>query len=229
MPAMPHASGSSPKRMAYARMEASTARACLRRLSPWVNSLRMAQACSRFMASRGSASFDLLGLRHPPERLDLSLEQLDALQQVLDGLGHRIGKIGLVQIDARAHPLAVLVGDLARHPYHHRVGRYIADDDGASADAAVLTDGEGAEYSRTGAHHHVITQSGMALLPLEAGPAECDPLQQRHILAHLGRLSDHHAHAMIDEDSPAQPGRRMDLDAGERARDVRGEAGQGRP
>src|SRR6185436_7286176 len=51
MPARPQRSGSSPKRTAYARIEVSTARACLRRLSPLVNSVRSTQPWSRVTGS----------------------------------------------------------------------------------------------------------------------------------------------------------------------------------
>src|SRR5687768_11295059 len=53
---MPQRSGSVWKRIAYARMEASTARACLRRLSPLVNSVRIDQATSRFTTGSGASA-----------------------------------------------------------------------------------------------------------------------------------------------------------------------------
>src|SRR5919108_2368944 len=71
MPASPQRSGSSPKRAAYARMDASTARACLRRLSPLVNSVRIDQATSRVMSplrgfgSAGSATCRWISWRRP--------------------------------------------------------------------------------------------------------------------------------------------------------------------
>src|SRR6266852_7390142 len=51
-PTTPHLSSSSPDFRAYARMQASTASACLRRLSDWVNSVSKPHAESRsFMVS----------------------------------------------------------------------------------------------------------------------------------------------------------------------------------
>ena len=50
-------------------------------------------------------------------------------------------------------------------------------------------------------------------------------MEQRHVLAHLGRLADDDAHPVIDEEARAENGRRVDLDAREKASDVRQEAG----
>ena len=61
---------------------------------------------------------------------------------------------------------------------------------------------------------------GMALAGREAGAAERHALVHRHVLADLGGLADHDAHAVVDEQPVADLGRRMDLDPGQRARDV---------
>src|SRR5258706_2347146 len=47
---------------------------------------------------------------------------------------------------------------------------------------------------------------------------------ERALVADCRRLADHDAHAVIDEDAPADGGPRMDLDAGEEADPVRDEA-----
>ena len=50
-------------------------------------------------------------------------------------------------------------------------------------------------------------------LPLrEAGAAERDSLIERHAVADLGRLADHHAAAVVDEELVPDARRRMDLD-----------------
>src|ERR1700694_1488976 len=121
MPAIPHVSGSSPSRAAYARIDASTARACLRRPSPAVNSVKIAHA-----ASRENTLVDRIG-RAFPERLDLAFEGPDAVEEMLDGLGHRVRQVGLVHVDLAGHPLAIPIGDLARHPDDHRARRDVAD------------------------------------------------------------------------------------------------------
>ena len=66
---------------------------------------------------------------------------------------------------------------------------------------------------------------GWRLAPfVERRAAERDALVDRAVVADLGRLADHDAHAVVDEDAPADLRARMDLDAGEEARQVRDEA-----
>src|SRR5205814_1279486 len=68
---------------------------------------------------------------------------------------------------------------------------------------------------------HVVAERRVALLPLQAGAAERDALEQRDIVADLRRLADHHAHAVVDEEATPDAGRGVDLDAGHEATDVR--------
>jgi len=60
----------------------------------------------------------------------------------------------------------------------------------------------------------------------QAGAAQRDALVERDVVADLGGLADHHAHAVVDEDALADDRARVDLDAGEPARQVRDEAPQ---
>ena len=60
-----------------------------------------------------------------------------------------------------------------------------------------------------------------------ARAAEGDALVERHVVADLGGLADHHAHAVIDEEAPTDLRARMDLDAGEEAAEVAHEAARG--
>ena len=63
--------------------------------------------------------------------------------------------------------------------------------------------------------------TGVALAACEAGAAERHALVDRHVVAHLGRLADDDARAVIDEQPSADPGRRMDLHPRHRGRYVR--------
>ena len=45
-----------------------------------------------------------------------------------------------------------------------------------------------------------------------------------HVVADLGGLADHHAHAVVDEEAAADRRAGMDLDAGEEAAELRDEA-----
>jgi hypothetical protein len=76
------------------------------------------------------------------------------------------------------------------------------------------------------ADHHLVLQGGVALARLLAGAAEGHALVEHHPVADLGRLADHHAHAVIDEEAPADRGAGVDLDACEEARELGDQAGE---
>src|SRR3546814_1500524 len=54
---------------------------------------------------------------------------------------------------------------------------------------------------------------------LGRGAAEGDALVEGHVVADLRGLADHHAHAVVDEEAAPDGGARMNLDAGQQARD----------
>src|SRR6266852_4107997 len=104
-------------------MEASTASACLRRPSDFVNSVRICQAPSRSIMTGRLGSLRLLAvrrLRRLLQALDLLLERVDAVHQLLEGAGEGIGEIHLVQVDRPTHPLAVAGRDASRDADHYR-------------------------------------------------------------------------------------------------------------
>src|SRR5207245_2463073 len=113
------------------------------------------------------------------------------------GPRHRIRHIRLVEVDA-GDALTVLVCYSAGYADDNGVRRDFPHDDRPGADPAAGADLERADDLRAGADDHVVAERGMALLALEAGAAERDTLEERDVLADLGRLSDHHAHAVID-------------------------------
>src|SRR5215813_8149249 len=52
-------------------------------------------------ASESRARVRLHGLvERAPERLDFGLERVDPIQHLLDGLGHGVGQVGVLQIEA---------------------------------------------------------------------------------------------------------------------------------
>ncbi len=59
--------------------------------------------------------------------------------------------------------------------------------------------------------------------------AQRDAVIQGDVVAHLGRLANHHAHAVVNEEAFADLGAGMDFDAGEEAPDVRQEAAKQSP
>src|SRR3546814_14792229 len=56
---------------------------------------------------------------------------------------------------------------------------------------------------------------------LQGSAAEGDALVERHVVADLRGLTDHDAHAVVDEQPLADPGAGMDLDAGDDVADMR--------
>src|SRR5215472_9039049 len=259
-------------------MAASTARACLRRLSECVHSVTRAQAPARSIKpADGPATYRWTSSRrataprargrgcdvprpfagafsHPwrdrsrlpspswcpwesrargllellLQRLDLFLERVNALHHLLESSGQWVRQIRLVEIDA-AHPCPVTECYPARDADDNRVFRHLPHYHRARADAASRADGEGADDLRARSHHHVVGESGVTLLPLVAGAAEGHSLEQAHVPADLRRLTDDHAHAVVDEEPGAQLGRGMDLDAREETAEVRQPACGGRP
>jgi hypothetical protein len=55
----------------------------------------------------------------------------------------------------------------------------------------------------------------MTFALLHRSAAEGHPVVEHHVVADLGGLADHHTHAVIDEEPPADPRARVDLDPGE--------------
>ena len=95
------------------------------------------------------------------------------------------------------------------------------------ADARAIADGEAAQHLGAGADDHAAAQRGVALGALvQRGAAQRHALVDGAVVADLGGLADDHAHAVVDEHAPADGGAGMDLDAGEKARQVRDEAPQ---
>ena len=47
----------------------------------------------------------------------------------------------------------------------------------------------------------------------------------QHVVADLGSLADDHAHAVVDEEAPTDLRAGVDLDAGDRPRDLRQQSG----
>ena len=68
----------------------------------------------------------------------------------------------------------------------------------------------------------------MALAGGKAGAAQRDALIERHVVADVGRLADHHPRAVVDEEALSDARGGVDLDTGERASEHRDHARQDR-
>ena len=94
------------------------------------------------------------------------------------------------------------------------VRRHVVDDHRVGADLRVGTDLDRAEQLRAGADHHLVADGRVALAAREARAAERDALVHRHVVADLGRLPDHDAGAMVDEQAAPDLRGGVDLDPG---------------
>src|SRR6266568_1361373 len=83
----------------------------------------------------------------------------------------------------------------------------------AGTEPAVTADRDGAEHSRACADQHPVLDRRVAFALLDAGSSQGHPLIQGHIVANLRRLTDDHAHTVVNEQAPADARTRMDLDA----------------
>src|SRR5579863_4483172 len=95
--------------------------------------------------------------------------------------------------------------------HHHRASAYLH----------VIPDVDVAKDLCARPHHYAIAQRGMALAPLAAGTAQRDTLVKQHVVADLRSLADHHARAVIDEETPPDRGARMNLDSLKETADLR--------
>jgi hypothetical protein len=60
----------------------------------------------------------------------------------------------------------------------------------------------------------------MALAFFLAGAAQGNALVNEHVVADLGRLADHHAHAVVNEETPPDASARVDFDSCEPAAEL---------
>jgi hypothetical protein len=155
---------------------------------------------------------------------------------VVDQAAHRLRQRVVVLRDAvggEAHLVGGLLAALASSGWMMRAGmptavapgRHRLDHHRVAAHLGAIAHGEAAQHLGAGAHHHVAAQRGMPLGALvERGAAQRDALVDGAAVADLGRLADHHAHAVVDEHALTDLGAGVDLDARQPAREVRGEA-----
>jgi hypothetical protein len=122
---------------------------------------------------------------------------------------------------------------MARVADNGRLRRHVLDHHGVGTDLRVSPDGHRPEQLGARADRDVVVEGRVALASREPGAAQRHALVERHPVADLGGLRDHHSGAVIDEEVLADLRRRVDLDAGDRAARVgdgaRGERNLGLP
>src|SRR5579863_2490807 len=144
----------------------------------------------------------------------------DAAGEVVDGLAFGVGETAVFE-DITFGPDA---HDAARDTDDGGVVGDGMDDDRAGADLDVVADVDVAEDFGAGTDDDAIAEGGVALSLLAAGAAEGDALVEEDVVTDFGGFADDYPGAVVDEKPAADGGSGMDLDAGEKAADLRQDA-----
>ena len=155
--------------------------------------------------------------------LEFLAEFMDFGSKFDNDIGERIANVFRVGDD---NALTVAQNDVARDTDDGGVVRYAAEDDGAGADAAIVSDGDVAQDLCAGADHDAVAQGGMALAFLLAGAPQGNALIEGDVVTHNGGFPNDGARAVVDEEAASKFGSGMDFDPGEQARHLGEPAGQ---
>src|SRR6185503_12305685 len=156
---------------------------------------------------------------------DGAFELLGVFDQLLQRLGVRVLLLEHHRVRSEAVGPHAVFDDAAGNADHRGAGEHGLHHHRVRADARVVADGEAAEDLGAAADDHALPQGGMTLrTALERSAAERHALVDGAAVADLRGLADHHAHAVIDEHARAELRAGMDLDAGDKAAEVRSKA-----
>src|SRR3954469_23811615 len=92
--------------------------------------------------------------------------------------------------------------------------RHVPDDDRVGAHLRPGAHHDGAQHAGTRADDDAVPDRRMALGAVQAAAPERDVVVEHHVVADLGGLADDDAHAVVDEEPPADGRAGVDLDAG---------------
>ena len=90
----------------------------------------------------------------------------------------------------------------------------IRDSHAACADAGVISDKHRAQHLGACADKHVVAQGGVAFAGILAGTAQRYSVVDGAVIPNLAGLTEHDAHAVVDKQTLADGGTRVDLNAG---------------
>ena len=155
------------------------------------------------------------------------LQDCEPRRESLDRLGDRVGKMDPVGIGSLG-PAALDPHQVAGVADDGRIGGDVVNDDGVGADLRAVANRDRSEHLGSGTDGDVVLERRVSLAGGKAGTAERDALVERHVVADLGRLTDHDAHPVVDEEAVTDARRRMNLDSGHRAGNGGDEARQDR-
>ena len=92
--------------------------------------------------------------------------------------------------------------------------RDITGNQAVRPDLRALPHGYGTKYSGARTDHDAIADRRMAFTSILGSRSERYIVIEHHLVTNDRSLSDHYSHAVVDEESPADPSPRMDLDPG---------------
>src|SRR5947207_6011414 len=144
------------------------------------------------------------------------LQLLDVVEQGRKHASQRVWQVCVIEVHDRlsgGRVQAATLNDPAGDPYDCGMRGHRVNHHRAGTDPAVTADRDGAEHGRACADQHPVLDRGVAFPLLDAGSSQGHPLIQGHIVANLRRLTDDHAHTVVNEQAPADPSPGMDLDA----------------
>src|SRR3979411_903205 len=102
---------------------------------------------------------------------------------------------------------AGLADNLGGNPRYRHVVRHGLHHHGASGDAGTMADLDIAENLRACPDQYAVADFGMAVLVLLAGAAKRDAVQDRDVVFDHSGLADDDSGGVIEEATPANPGR----------------------
>src|SRR6267378_2847137 len=167
------------------------------------------------------------------------LDTLIHLDAVIEQALHRLGQWVILRLGSHgvggesqfrrlllAGLILLVENDPRRGSHRGRAGGNVFHDHGVRTDFRALSDDDGPEHLRPRTDDDPLPERRVALAFVPRSPAERHAVVQSAVVAQLCGLADHHPHAVVDEHAAADFRARMNLDAGEKTRDVRHEAGE---
>jgi hypothetical protein len=154
---------------------------------------------------------------------ELFADLMDLGSESDEEVRHRVGDLLRIADD---DALAVAQDDVSGDADDGGVVGNTTQDDRASADAAVVADGDIAKNLRSRADDNVIPDSRVALAVLFAGASERDALIHSDVIADDRGFTDDHGRTVIDEETVTDLRAGMNLDQREDASDLGEEAGE---
>ena len=104
---------------------------------------------------------------------------------------------------------------LAWNTNHGGMVRHGMYDYGTSSNLDVISDSDISQHGRARADNDTVADRGMSFTRFITGAAQRHVLIEQHVISDLGRLTNHHAHPVVDEEPFADNGTGVNFDAGE--------------